>query len=212
MNYNQTESLKVTTPICKFKYAWLVEPDTKFDEPVYKVIALVPAADASEIEEQLTSLMERFKQQLKAAEPNKKFKLAPPSFEYTEEDGEPVLAIKMKRRAAGISKSGQPYTQSVALFDSQGKPITNPAPLSKMGAGTTGRLTFIAKPYSTAFGVGLSLKVLAAQVINFVPYGGGSDGYGFKPVENGWTEGEAAAVPFDSSASIKPTEGDFGDF
>jgi hypothetical protein len=213
MNYQQAEKLKLTTPICKFKYAWLVEPDTKFDAPVFKVIALIPAAEATAIEQQLEELLERFKLQLKTAEPNRKYKLASPAFEYTEEDGEPVFALKMKRKASGISKSGQPYTSSVALFDSQGKPITNTAPLSKMGAGTTGRLTFIAQPYNSPFGVGISVKVLAAQIINFVPYGGGSDSHGFTPVENGWTEeeSEAEAVPFDSSAQVKDT-GDFGDF
>lgn len=211
MNYQQTEKLKLTTPICKFKYAWLVEPDTKFDAPVYKVTALIPAAEASAIEEQLGEMLERYKQQLKTAEPNRKFKLAPPAFEYTEEDGEAVFALKMKRKASGISKSGQPYTASVALFDSQGKTITNTAPLSKMGAGTTGRLTFIASPYNSPFGVGVSVKILAAQIINFVPYGGGSESHGFTPVENGWTEDQAEAVPFDSSAQVRD-DGDFGDF
>jgi len=212
MNYQQTEKIKFTTPICKFKYAWLVEPDTKFDAPVYKVTALVPADEANELAEQLDQLMERYKVQLKTAEPSKKFKLAPPSYEFTEENGEPVFAMKMKRKANGVSKDGRPYTSSVALFDSQGKPIADAQPLSKMGAGTTGRLTFLASPYNNAsVGVGLSLKIMAAQVIEFVPYGGGAEGYGFAPVEGGWTQQAAAPVPFDATKAIASVD-DFGDF
>ncbi|MFZ9655741.1 MAG: hypothetical protein ACO29V_08850 [Limnohabitans sp.] len=214
MNYQQTEKLKLTTPICKFKYSWLVEPDTKFDPPSYKVQALIPAAEGQALAEQLDEFFEQYKKQLKAADPNKKYKLSGPSYEFTDVDGEAVLQLRLKRKASGIGKDGRPYTSSVPLFDSQGKLIAHREPLSKMGAGTTGRVSFLASPYNNpSVGVGMSLKILSAQIIEFVPYGGGAESHGFAPVEGGWVPDEQGeqAVPFDGTQAVVD-DSDYGDF
>ena len=49
----QFERLKLTTPPCKFQYAWLVTPDTKYEHAVWQLTALIPADKASEMEQQL---------------------------------------------------------------------------------------------------------------------------------------------------------------
>ena len=88
----QFERLKLTTPPCKFQYAWLVTPDTKYEQAVWKVVALISATDASEMEEQLSGLLSRFQKQCKEAEPNKKnWKSAPPSFGFDDIEGEAVF-------------------------------------------------------------------------------------------------------------------------
>ena len=70
------EVLKITTPVCLFQFAWLVEPDTKFDASgIWQVECLINPDDATQVEEQLSGLLERWKAQLKTANPNKKFKV-----------------------------------------------------------------------------------------------------------------------------------------
>ena len=100
----KSEVLNLTTPRCGFEFAWLVEADTKFETPgVWKVNCLIPADKAAEIEEQLSGLLDRWKAQLKAAEPDTKFKLANMPWSYEERDGNPVFVIKAKMRVGGLS-------------------------------------------------------------------------------------------------------------
>ena len=73
----KSEILNLTTPRCQFQYAWLVEPDTKFEQPgVGKVTCLIEPEQAAKSEEDLTGLLDRWKVHLKAAEPDKKYNLA----------------------------------------------------------------------------------------------------------------------------------------
>ena len=66
------EVLNITTPVCLFQFTWLVEPDTKFDASgIWQVECLIHPDDATEVEEQLSGLLERWKAQLKSANPNK---------------------------------------------------------------------------------------------------------------------------------------------
>ena len=87
----KSEILNVTTPLCKFQFAWLVEPDTKFD-PMgeWRITCLIDPEESQELEEQLTGLLDRWKAQLKTANPSKKFKLAalPWGFEEVKYRGE----------------------------------------------------------------------------------------------------------------------------
>ena len=142
----QFERLKLTTPPCKFQYAWLVTPDTKYEQAVWKVVALIPAADASEMEEQLSGLLTRFQKQCKEAEPNKKnWKSAPPSFGFDDIEGEAVFYIKMKRKGSGIRKDGSTWTNSPpALFDAMGKPLSEDMKqkVDKIGHGSICRSSF----------------------------------------------------------------------
>ena len=49
----KSEILNCTTPICKFQFAWLVEPDTKFD-PMgeWRITCLIDPEESQELEEQ----------------------------------------------------------------------------------------------------------------------------------------------------------------
>ena len=61
---------------------------------MWKVTALIPADQASEMEQQLEGLLARFQKQCKEADPTKKnWKSAPPSFGYDDIEGEPVFYI-----------------------------------------------------------------------------------------------------------------------
>ena len=208
----QFERLKLTTPPCKFQYAWLVTPDTKYEQAVWKVVALIPAADASEMEEQLSGLLTRFQKQCKEAEPNKKnWKSAPASFGFDDIEGEAVFYIKMKRKVSGIRKDGSTWTNSPpALFDAMGKPLSEDMKqkVDKIGPGSIGRISFEASPYShPSTGVGIKVQPLAAQIIDLKEYTKSSTSYGFEATEGNFqTSSEATAPQVSSDAD------DTGDF
>ena len=87
----------ITTPVCLFQFAWLVEPDTKWDKAgIWQVECLIEPELATETEEALSDLLERWKSDLKNESPDKKFKLAPLPWEFTEVDGKPYFKIKTK--------------------------------------------------------------------------------------------------------------------
>ncbi len=208
----QFERLKLTTPLCKFQYAWLVTPDTKYEQAVWKVIGLIPAEQAGETEEQLSALLDRFKKQCKEAEPNKKnWKLAPTSFGYDEIEGEAVFYIKMKRKVNGVRKDGTTWTNSPpALFDSQGKPLSEEMRqrVDKIGPGSTGRISFEAVPYNhPSTGVGIKVQPLAAQIIDLKEYSKTATSYGFEAAEGNF-QGTSETTTPESSANTEES-GDF---
>ena len=208
----QFERLKLTTPTCKFQYAWLVTPDTKYEQAVWKVVALIPAADASEMEEQLSGLLARFQKQCKEAEPNKKnWKSAPTSFGFDDIEGEAVFYIKMKRKVSGIRKDGSTWTNSPpALFDAMGKPLSEDMKqkVDKIGPGSTGRISFEASPYShPSTGVGIKVQPLAAQIIDLKEYTKSSTSYGFEATEGNFQTSSEAATP-----QVSSDTDDTGDF
>ena len=208
----QFERLKLTTPTCKYQYAWLVTPDTKYEQAVWKVVALIPAAQAGEMEEQLSGLLTRFQKQCKEAEPNKKnWKSAPTSFGFDDIEGEAVFYIKMKRKVSGIRKDGSTWTNSPpALFDAMGKPLSEDMKqkVDKIGPGSIGRISFEASPYShPSTGVGIKVQPLAAQIIDLKEYTKSSTSYGFEATEGNFQTSSETTAP-----QVTSETDDTGDF
>lgn len=111
-----------------------------------------------------------------------------------EETGEATPDIEgrwiLKSKAKANIKEGQP-TNKIAVFDAKGKPVK----ACKIGAGSTVRLKLDLVGYSVAGKSGVSIKLLAVQIINLVEYQGGAgsgasfdgfeveDGYEFDETE-----------------------------
>lgn len=198
----KSEILNVTTPRCEFEFAWLVEADTKFETPgVWKVTCLIPADKATQIEEQLTGLLDRWKAQLKAAEPDKKFKLAALPWSYEERDGKPVFAVKTKMKVGGINQQGKQWTnRPPVLQNAQGQPMTEEEKqaVNKMGPGTEGQVFLRCSGYSGNFGVGIKIQPEAAIIHKHVEYSKSATSYGF---ETQAEEPVACAAPTASAVS-----------
>lgn len=198
----KSEILNVTTPRCEFEFAWLVEADTKFETPgVWKVTCLIPADKATQIEEQLTGLLDRWKAQLKAAEPDKKFKLAALPWAYEERDGKPVFAVKTKMKVGGINQQGKQWTnRPPVLQNAQGQPMTEEEKqaVNKMGPGTEGQVFLRCSGYSGNFGVGIKIQPEAAIIHKHVEYSKSATSYGF---ETQAEEPVACAAPTASAVS-----------
>jgi hypothetical protein len=182
------EELKLTTPECKFQYAWLVTPDTKYEQPVWKVTALIPAEKAKDVEEQLDSLLSRFQKQCKEADPSKKnWKSAPLQYGYDDIEGEAVFYIKMKRKVSGQRKDGTTWNNNPpVLYDGKGNLLSEDTKqkVDKIGPGSIGRLSFVASGYShPSTGVGLRIQVVAAQIIELKEYTKSASSYGFESTE-----------------------------
>ena len=165
------EVLNITTPVCLFQFAWLVEPDTKFDASgIWQVECLIHPDDATEVEEQLSGLLERWKAQLKSANPNKKFKLASLPWEFTEVDGKPYFKVKTKMKGGGVRADGTQWKQRPpVLFNADGSPMTEEQKekVNKCGPGTTGQVN--GSGWETAaFGVGIKIQPETVIIHNHV--------------------------------------------
>ena len=183
----KSEVLNLTTPKCKFQFAWLVEPDTKFEQPgVWKVTCLINPTEAEDLINQLDGLLERWKTQLKAAEPDKKFKLAALPWGTEEVDGEPYFVIKTKMKVGGINQACKQWSnRPPSLFNSNGTPMTPEErnAVNKMGPGTEGQVSIRCSGYSGNFGVGIKIQPEAVMIKNHVEYSRSATGYGFQTEE-----------------------------
>lgn len=191
----KSEVLNLTTPKCKFQFAWLVEPDTKFEQPgVWKVTCLIKPTEAEDLINQLDGLLERWKSQLKTAEPDKKFKLAALPWGTEEVDGEPYFVIKTKMKVGGINQAGKQWSnRPPSLFNSNGTPMTPEErnAVNKMGPGTEGQVSIRCSGYSGNFGVGIKIQPEAAIIHKHIEYSKDATSYGFQTNETT----EACQVP-----------------
>lgn len=125
-----------------------------------------------------------------------------------EETGEKVLDPEgkwiLKTKAKAGIKDGV-ATKKIAVFDAKGKPVTS----CKIGAGSIVRLKLDLVGYTVAGKIGVSVKLLAVQIINLVEYQGASSGNSFDgfDVEEGYEFDEEAA----KAAEEAPEEPDDSD-
>jgi hypothetical protein len=210
-NFNLIEKIRITTPVCRFQYPKLIEPETKFNpEGAYKITGVLEAAESDPVATALDELLVRHKESLKAQAPSQKFKLSDLPYGYEEIEGKAMFIIKAKMKAKGIDRDGRAWSAAPALFDAKGAPIKDRDSLKNMWSGTIGRISVDACPfYQPAIGAGITLRLRAVQIISLVEGGGDASSFGFEE-EDGWTPaGKTAEVPWDATASIQPDEADF---
>lgn len=215
-NFILIKGEKFTTPVAKFQYPKLLEPDTKFHpEGMYEVIAVMDASDPDAIclAEDLDKLLEQHKASLKAQAPTTKFKLTDLPWRFQEVDGVPALVLKAKSKASGVDRDGKSWARKPALFDAKGNPVTDRYSVAGLWSGTTGKVAFLASPfYTPVIGAGITLRLQAVQIISLVESGGSGSSHGFGE-EKGWTpegteKAAVAAVPWDAEP-IASDEADF---
>ena len=193
-NYNRnfqmikSEILNITTPVCLFQFAWLVEPDTKYDKSgIWQVECLIDPEKSQDIEEQLNGLLDRWKSQLKNVNPNKKYKLAPLPFGFEEIDGKPYFRVKTKMKGGGVRADGTQWKQRPpVLFNADGSPMSEDQKekVNKCGPGTTGQVNMRCSGWENpSFGVGIKIQPEAVIIHNHVEYNKTAQGYGFETEE-----------------------------
>lgn len=183
---------KIVTPIGVSQFCWLNVPDTKFDETGhYKTNLIVNAKEGQEI---VKSINEEVKKAmaLGAEKANgKEVKKANLPFEEEYVEGKPTgnLIFKFKTKAKIITKDGKVIPNKVAIFDSQGKPMTD----ISIWSGSQMKVSADLIPYFTAMaGAGVSLRLRAVQITKLVEGGNSnSAGHGFDHVDDGYVSPEA---------------------
>ena len=187
MNY-----AKIVTPVGVSQFCWLNVPDTKFDETGhYKTNLIVNAKEGQEI---VKSINEEVKKAmaLGAEKANgKEVKKANLPFEEEYVEGKPTgnLIFKFKTKAKIMTKDGKVIPNKVAIFDSQGKPMTD----ISIWSGSQMKVSADLIPYFTAMaGAGVSLRLRAVQITKLVEGGNSnSANHGFDKVDDGYVAPEA---------------------
>jgi hypothetical protein len=162
--------IEFTTPKGIAQYPWLSKPDTKFNEEgVYKVDLIIPKADAIPLLKQINEVFaENVDKQTKKAKGQDVVKAKPPYWEELDDAKQPtgnvVLRLKSKYKPA--------------VFDAKGIPMVD----SNIWGGSELKVNGTIAPYFTSIiGAGVSLRLSAVQVIQYVEGGsGGAQGFGFK--------------------------------
>ena len=186
MNY-----AKIVTPVGVSQFCWLNVPDTKFDETGhYKTNLIVNAKEGQAI---VKSINEEVKKAVTigAEKSNgKEVKKANLPFEEEYVEGKPTgnLIFKFKTKAKSMTKDGKVIPNKVAIFDSQGKPMTD----ISIWSGSEMKVSAELIPYFTAMaGAGVSLRLRAVQITKLVEGGNAnSAGHGFDKVEDGYVAPE----------------------
>ena len=165
--------IKLTTPKGTAIYPWLNEPNRKFDQiGVYSVNLRMNGEDAAEFISEITKVRDEYHDE-QTKEMKKKLKKADlPVMEVVddqgEETGEVDLKIKLK---AGYEYDGKTITQRPTLIDAKQQPMANDI---LIGSGTTLRCGVEVAPwYVPTMGIGVSLRLRVAQIIDLVEFGGG---------------------------------------
>ena len=155
-----------TTPTGVANYPYISKPDTQFDaEGVYKVTLAVPEEEAKPIIDLINKELIAGIKALKEAKPKTKFKNAPlPYSKEEDDDGNETgnILIKFKSKAA--------YKPSV--FDAKNNPMVNHNIWGGSEIKVNGAIAFYSSP---SIGQGVTLRLRAVQVIQYVE---GSEGAG----------------------------------
>lgn len=197
------------------KYAYLTEPDTKFNaDGEYKANLTVGLADGAQalIDKLEAAFEEAYKAEC-ASKGKKSLKRADMPWEVDEEEGTVVFKFKLKAKIE--SKRKGVIVRRVKIFDAKGKLIPNVKNL-RIGGGTVAKMAF--QPYfwfSPSVGFGLQLQLEACQIIKLVEFGGDRD-YGFGEEEGDFDGDDVEGGDFEDEEADEATsddsEGDEGDF
>ena len=185
--------VKIVSPEGISQYAWLTQPDTKFDtDGHYKVNLIVPFDKAQPLIKQINAEMEASLKIAKEKNKGKTIKRAnPPYEEEMDEKNVPTgnIIFKFKRKAQIIAKDGKVIPFKVAIFDSSGKPLID----ANVWSGSEMKVSAELVHWFTAMaGAGVSLRLRAVQITKLVEGGAGNaEGYGFDRVEGGYEAPES---------------------
>lgn len=199
--------VRYTTPKGFAQYPWVIEADTKFvKEGQYHIQLDVPKTNAEDMINKLTEILDSEYNNL-CKEKGKKLNKIP----FFDEIDDHTLQFKFKQNKVIHRQDGQTNEVKIPLFDAKGKPI---AKKIKLGNGSTIKVSYTVAPYynATNKGVGLSLRLVAIQVIELVEYSAGNaESYGFGEEEGYESKDEEDDPPFEEETSSE--EGKFdGDY
>lgn len=199
---------RFTTPKGLAQYPSIKTPDTKFNsEGDYKVnLVMEDDEKTNALVSKLEAILEDFYENdddvLYAISKGRNVVTQ----DIYEKDEEGRIVMKFKQKAVITKKDGSKISVKIRQFDSKGKPID-----VNIGRDSVIKVSFTANPYymPSTRTCGLSLRLLAVQVISLNEFGDASAAsYGFEE-----EEGYNGEEPEDSSKSFEDIDNDVpGDF
>ena len=178
---------RLTTPIGKAVWPYLNNPDTKFDEDgVYKVTLRLDQDDeaTSQLVSSLQGQADQWYKSMVKEKGNPKLKKADlPWSEVIDEDGNPTgeIDIRFKLKAKIRTKDDRVIENNVALFDAEGTPFKSE---DIIGSGSKLKVCADAWGYMAPIGCGVTLRIVAVQVLDLKTYEGKSaQDFGFDKTE-----------------------------
>lgn len=181
---------QLTTPAGTALYPRLTTPDTKYNEDgVYSCKLILDKAGYDQVMSQITPWFEAEYDRLVKESGKKKLLTSHALPIKVNADGDYELTAKQV--AQKETKKGL-LTFAVALVDSAGAKITD-AP--SIGSGS--RLKLCVEPYayfSPMMGVGYTLRLKAAQILELKEYTGGGTNFGFDAEGGGFVSEDLGSV------------------
>ena len=172
-------------------YPYISAPDTKFDEQGhYKVNLRLSEQDAQPVIELIKQTVVEGIKALKKDKPNLEIKQAPlPFSSEVDDEGNPTgnVVVKFKSKAA----------YKPAVFDSKGNLMTQSNIYGNSEIKVSGSCAFF---HTAMIGAGVSIRLRAVQVIQYVEGASGATKFGFGE-EEGFTLEEDVSVSEASTAS-----------
>lgn len=197
--------LYITTPAGVAQWPRLNEPDTRFDElGVYRTSLIVEGDEGQELADQLQAYFESAMTELQSGK--KKLREAPLPWEaeIDEDTGEETgrWVFKCKQKAARLNPTtGEKEPLFVQLVGADAKPTD-----AQVGAGSIIKCRVMVTAWHVpALGVGLSLKLLAVQVLEAKSYSGDAKSFGFRDETANYPSAPASAA---QAAEEEEEEGD----
>lgn len=179
---------KVVTPVGVSQYAWLTQPDTRFDKDGhYKTNLVIKTDEANELIKTIDRAIQDSVTLAKEDAKGKKVKQAePPYFAEVDDKGQETgnTIFKFKTKAQIISKDGRVIPNRVTIYDSKLKPMID----ANVWSGSEMKVAAELVPYHTSMaGAGVSMRLRAVQITKLVEGGSGNPkGYGFDEVKDGY--------------------------
>ena len=219
--------VKLNTPVGIGQYAYLETPDFEYNSAgdwKVKVFMDPSKDDVQAMCATMDALLEKAMEYFTDAAKTKKDKKAvrpsenTPYYNETDDDDEPTgrIYINPKSIASGTTAEGEEWKRHMPIFDAQGVKVTEKL---NIGSGTKMRVSLLLRAYyNKQSGVGVSLRLVAVQIIDLKQFGGGvqtAEDAGFGKVEGGFSadtfESQTATEPEAPEADEATEDGD-GDY
>ena len=193
MSQQKSERFQLKTPIGTTLYSMLHHPSTRFKaEGEYFVILSLEEKEAQPLIDKIHATLQEFKQN-NNINPRLKMQGEPYVRIVDEETQKDTGFVKFKfvRRGHVSKEDGAVELVPPALFDAKGQPIR----LLALGAGSKVAINYNLSPWVTPLGYGVSLKLNAVQVIEWVPFNQGDPNdaasWGFETHDQGFEASDA---------------------
>jgi hypothetical protein len=209
---------QIVTPPGVVKFAHVGKPNTRFNPDGEYSVDLILDPNNSEdkaLIDRLQAASEKSKADAIAEEPNaakkkllEKFNVRVPFQPETDKEGNEtgMVVLKAKNKAKVTPKGKPAFDVTIKAFDAKQKELTD----KNIGRGSKVRVAALAVPYvmPSTKEAGITLRLTAVQVLDFVPIGGGqnADDFGFGE-EEGYT---AETNAFENAGETSTDNG--GDF